>query len=377
MLRGIKRVFRRTDPVLLGLCLAASLFGLILIYSATRFQATYHALPLKQGAAILLGIGVFALCSYVDTAHLMYHWKLVFGLSSLFLLSLAFFGTGYQGNKNWLEFSWLPFSIMPAEIVKLFFVLLLAKQLGWLQEKERGKLGRFSSTLQLSAHLGWFCGLIFLISGDAGSALVYGAIFILMCWAGGLKKRWFVLGGAAAAGAGWALWHWLPADNYWIMRIRVVFDHDLDPLYRGWNQSRSLLAIRSGGFGGTGYLQGALTQNGSKNALPERYTDFIFSTCGEELGLVGCAVILALLCAIILRCFSIALRAPSPFPALSAMGFGSMLLFQTALNVGMCLYVLPVVGITLPFFSYGGSSIVTLYAAMGFVSGIHTQKRRY
>lgn len=370
MPRAMKTFFRRGDPVLLGLCLTASMFGLFLIYSATRFQPTYHALPYKQGAAILLGVAVFFLCSHVDAEHLTGHWIPVFLLSSLFLLSLAPFGTGYQGNKNWLEFSWLPFNIMPAEIVKLFFILLLAKQLVWLQRNDQRDLSKFCSVLQLVAHLGWFCGLIFVISGDAGSALVYGAIFILMCWGAGLKKRWFVLGAVAVAGAGWGLWHWLPEDNYWIMRIRVVFDHDLDPLHRGWNQGRSLLAIRAGGLTGSGYLQGMLTQNTSKNALPERYTDFIFSTCGEELGLVGCAAVLALLCAIILRCFWIALHARSSFCALASIGFGSMLLFQTALNVGMCLYVLPVVGITLPFFSYGGSSIVTLYAAMGFVSGI-------
>lgn len=367
---GIKNFFKRADVVLLGLCIAASVYGLILVYSATRFKATYHSLPMKQGMAIALGVVVFILCNYIDLEVLMEHWKLVFVFSSLFILSLAVFGTGYQGNKNWLEFSWLPFSIMPAEIVKLFFVMLLAKQLVHLQKKDKNDLSRVRSVAQLVLHLGWFCGIIFVVSGDAGSALVYAAIFVIMCWVAGLKKRWFALGAGAAAIGGWALWNYLPEDNYWIMRIRVVFDHDLDPLYRGWNQSRSLLAIRSGGLTGEGYMQGLLTQSPSKNALPERYTDFIFSTCAEELGLVGCVLLLVLLGAIILRCIYVGLTARSAFSALVAMGFGSMLLFQVALNVGMCLYVMPVVGITLPFISYGGSSIITLYAAMGFVSGI-------
>ena len=154
------------------------------------------------------------------------------------------------------------------------------------------------------------------------------------------------------------------------MRIRVVLDHALDPMDTGWNQARSLLAIRSGGLTGEGYLQGILTQNPSRNYLPERYTDFIFSTCAEELGMVGCILLLALLAAIILRCLYVGLTARSAFSALVAMGYGGMLIFQVVLNVGMCLYVLPVVGITLPFISYGGSSLITLYAAMGFVSGI-------
>ena len=259
---------------------------------------------------------------------------------------------------------------MPAEIVKLFFVMLLAKQLVHLQKKDKNDLSKVRSVAQLVIHLGWFCGLIFVASGDAGSALVYAAIFAIMCWIAGLKKRWFLIGGAAAAAGGYALWRVLPPDNYWIMRIRVVFDHTLDPMGKGWNQTRSLLAIRSGGLTGAGYLQGLLTQNPSKNYLPERYTDFIFSTCAEELGMVGCALLLALLCAIILRCLYVGLTARSAFSALVAMGYGSMLIFQVGLNVGMCLFVLPVVGITLPFISYGGSSIITLYAAMGFVSGI-------
>lgn len=370
MIEGIKNFFKRADIVLLLLCVITNLFGLVLVYSATRFNATYHGLPLKQAIAMVIGIGVFIVCNYIDLEILMEKWKLVFVLSSLFILLLVPLGADYQGNKNWLEFSWLPFSIMPAEIVKLFFVMLLSKQLVHLQKKDKNDLSRVRSVAQLVVHLAWFCGLIFVVSGDAGSALVYGAIFVIMCWIAGLKKRWFLIGGLAVAAGGVALWHYLPANNYWIMRIRVVLDHTLDPMDKGWNQTRSLLAIRSGGLTGEGYLQGILTQNPSKNYLPERYTDFIFSTCAEEWGMVGCILLLVLLAAIILRCLYVGLTARSAFSALVAMGYGSMLIFQVILNVGMCLYVLPVVGITLPFISYGGSSLITLYAAMGFVSGI-------
>lgn len=370
MIDGIKNFFKRADLFLLLLCIVTNIFGLVLVYSATRFNATYHSLPLKQGIAMAIGIVIFIVCNYIDLEILMEKWKLVFILSSLFILSLVPLGTGYQGNKNWLEFSWLPFSIMPAEIVKLFFVMLLSKQLVHLQKRDKNDLSRVRSVGQLVVHLAWFCGLIFVVSGDAGSALVYVAIFAIMCWIAGLKKRWFLIGALAAAGGGVALWHYLPANNYWIMRIRVVLDHSLDPMDKGWNQTRSLLAIRSGGLTGEGYLQGILTQNPSKNYLPERYTDFIFSTCAEELGMLGCLLLLVLLAAIILRCLYVGLTARSAFSALVAMGYGGMLIFQVILNVGMCLYVLPVVGITLPFISYGGSSLITLYAAMGFVSGI-------
>lgn len=371
MIRNAIRDFlERADMLLLGLCIAANLFGLALIYSATRFQEVYHSLPSKQLIAMVIGIAVFVVCNYIDLEILMEHWKLIFVFSSLFICSLLLVGQGYNGNTNWLEFKFLPFSIMPAEIVKLFFVMLLAKQLVWLQRRDIRDLSRIRSVAQLAVHLLWFCGLIFVSSGDAGSALVYMAIFIIMCWVAGLQKRWFLIGGFFAACAAFVLWLLLDEDNYWIMRIRVVLDHSLDPMDKGWNQTRSLLAIRSGGLTGSGYLNGTLTQNPSKNFLPERYTDFIFSTCAEELGLVGCVILILLLAAIILRCLYIGSNASSAFSALVVMGYSGMLIFQVALNIGMCLYVLPVVGITLPFISYGGSSLITLYAAMGFISGI-------
>ncbi len=368
---AIRAFFKQADIFLLMLCLITSGCGLVLIYSATRYSSTYHSLPMKQAIYIAIGIVVFIVCNYIDLEILLEKWRAIFVIATvLIVLLLTPLGVNYKGNRNWLEIPHFPFSIMPAEIVKVFFILLLAKQLIYLQERDKNDLSRIPSVAQLVLHLGWFCGLIYLIAGDAGSVLVYGAIFVIMCWIAGVKKRWFVAGIAFCAVGAAAVWHYLPSDNYWIMRIRVVLDHSIDTLNYGWNQARSLLAIQSGGLTGEGYLQGILTQNTSKNALPERYDDFIFSTCAEEWGMVGCVVILILLLAIILRCIYVALNARSAFSALTAMGYASMLLFQVLLNIGMCLFVLPVVGITLPFISYGGSSIITLFAAMGFVSGI-------
>jgi len=154
------------------------------------------------------------------------------------------------------------------------------------------------------------------------------------------------------------------------MRFRVVFDHDLDPQGKGFQQARSILAIGSGRLFGQGYLNGLQTQAVNSSALPARHTDFIFSVCGEELGMVGCFLLLFLLSAIVVRCVWIAHQASTPFYGYVCMGMAGMLMFQIILNVGMCLYVLPVMGLTLPFISYGGSSIITLYACMGIVSSV-------
>ena len=157
--------------------------------------------------------------------------------------------------------------------------------------------------------------------------------------------------------------------NYMIHRFRVLFDHSYDTLGAGWQQTRGLLALGSGGLFGQGYMQGTQTQAG-EGSLPARHTDFIFCVCGEELGLVGCLAVIALLAAIIFRVIQVARRAETPFHCYVCVGVAAMLIFQTVVNIGMCLFVMPVIGLTLPFFSYGGSSLLTLYAAMGVVSGI-------
>ncbi|MGM9594512.1 MAG: FtsW/RodA/SpoVE family cell cycle protein [Candidatus Onthomonas sp.] len=364
----LRDAFVQADHILLALCVAVNLFGIALIYSATRYDASLHSYPVKQAIAMVIGIILFFLLSQLDMDMVLSKWPWLFAASALFIALLAVPGVGHSvgGNRSWIAFPL--FSVQPAEMVKLTFSMLLAKQIVWLQR--HGGLSHPLSVAALSAHLAFFVGLIFLVSRDAGSALVYVFIFAVMVWAGGLGLHWFALGLSVLLLAGSALWLALPEDNYWKMRILVCFDHDLDPTYRGFQQTRSLLAIQSGKLQGMGYLQGNLTQASYRSALPARHTDFIFSACCEELGLIGVSILLLLLAAIICRCFWIALNASAPVYSLVAVGYGGMLLFQVVLNVGMCLYVLPVIGLTLPFVSYGGSSLITAYAAMGILSGI-------
>ena len=215
------------------------------------------------------------------------------------------------------------------------------------------------------ALMGWYVG----ISGDMGNGLTFFFIFLCMAFVAGFALRWFVLlfaGSGAAIAASVAL-GLMP--DYMINRFRVLFDHSYDTLGAGWQQTRGLLALGSGGLFGQGYMQGTQTQAG-EGSLPARHTDFIFCVCGEELGMIGCLVVITLLAAIIIRVLLVARRAETPFHCYVCVGVAAMLIFQTVVNIGMCLFVMPVIGLTLPFFSYGGSSLLTLYAAMGVVSGI-------
>ena len=366
----IRDFFQQADLVLLGLCVGATLFGLVLIYSSTRYMARSDSLKmlLVQTAAMGMGIIAYFLLSMVDTEELIRRWKWFLAFNVGFLCLLIPFGVERNGNKAWIQFSWMPMAIQPTEIVKITFILLLAWQFQRVWERERN-LTTFRSAIQPAAHVVFMVGLIFVISKDMGSALVYVGVFLVMALAAGMAWRWFAVGLGGAALAVFAAYKLGLIYDYMLDRFRVVLDHSYDVAGKGYQQTRGLLAIGSGGWFGQGLFHGRLTQAG-KGVLPYRYTDFIFAVAGEELGLVGCVFILLLEAAIILRCLQVARHAKTPFSSYVCVGVAGTLIFQVISNVGMCLFVLPVIGLTLPFFSYGGSSLLALYAAMGIVSGI-------
>lgn len=375
---SLRDFWERGDKLLLVLCLIASGFGLVLIYSATRYIGGYRMVTV-QAAGILIGTVAYILLSSLDLdLFTEKSWKLLMVFNIGFnLLVRTPFGVERGGNLSWVRFPGLPVDIQPAEVTKLTFVLLFAYHCAKLQK--RG-ISRVSSVLSLVAHLGLTAGVIARATRDFGMVLVYLFLFAVMCWMAGVKLRWFALGGAGAAGAVAIIWPKIEG-TYLAERITVVIDHltgNQETLYaqtmgRGWQQTRSILAIGSGGLTGRGYLKGPQTQSSYESSLNARSTDEIFAVCGEELGMIGCIVIILLLCAIIVRCVWVAHRAPSPMTAIMVTGYAGMLMFQSVLNIGMCLYVLPIVGLTLPFFSYGGSSIITMFAAMGAVSSVKTR----
>lgn len=366
---------QQADLVLLGLCCAATLYGIALVFSATRYMAPATGMRrmIIQCAALGLGVCVYIFFSMLDLESITRKWKWILAFNILFILLLKtpLGVAGNTGNRAWLKFPLVPFQIGPAEVVKITFVLLLAKQIEWLWE-EKEDLKSFSSALFVAGHTLGICALYFVVSHDMGNALVFLFIFLCMAFVAGFALRWFVLlfagtGGVIAA----VLLLDLVPDNmkYMLNRFIVLFDHSFDPQGTGWQQTRSLLAIGSGGLWGQGYLNGSQTQ-GISSSLPAKQTDLIFSAAGEELGLFGCLAIMALLLAIILRILLVARKARTPFYRYVCVGMASILIFQTVINIGMCLFVMPTIGVTLPFFSYGGSSVVTLYMAMGVVSGI-------
>ena len=378
-------VVRQSDLVLLALCVTSTLYGMLLIASATNYRSTLRYIAV-QGFGLFLGILLYFFLSAVDVGELGKKWKwlLAFNLGFILLLRTPF-GLNRGGNRAWLGVNDIgtrlgvkflenfPITVQPAEIVKITFIILLARQLSLLAEKR--DLTRLANVIQPTAHAAFMFAFYYVISKDAGSGLVYLFIFVCMAFAAGFALRWMFLGLGGAVGGFLAAWNFGLLRGDWYERIKVILDHSYDVQGKGFQQTRGMLALGSGKLMGQGLFNGTQTQSSSKWSLPERQTDFIFCVCGEELGFIGCLLIILLLLAIIIRCLIVAREAPTRMEGLVCVGMAGMLIFQTIANIGMCLFLLPVVGLTLPFFSYGGSSIVTLFAAMGVVSGIKKRSR--
>lgn len=378
LLSQLREFFRKGDLILLSLCLTASGYGLILIYSATRYMGNNRSV-IVQALAVVIGVIAYIFLTFVDFHTLTEKgWKPMLIFSILFVLLVRTpIGIELYGNRNWIRVPGIPFTIQPDEVAKIFLILLLARLIHRMQDQNRD-ISSVPCIFEMAGLTLLMVGVVAVACGDIGMCVIYVCIFAIMAWSAGVKARWFVVTGGGAVSAVVVLWNFvLPNtslwNNYRIARFRVVMDHSYDPSGYGYQQLRSLLAIGSGQFSGQGYLNGTQTQSSFSQSLPVRESDFIFSVCAEEFGMIGCLLLLGILALIILRCIWIGRSADSPFSAYVAMGAAGMLLAQIAINVGMCLFVVPVMGLTLPFISNGGSSIVTMFAAMGVVSSVKAQ----
>ena len=362
----LKEFVSRADMLLFTLCLVSSVFGIVMIGSATATSKAGSAgYVVVQTAALLIGIALFILLTVLDVDLIADKWPILVVVSALLLLALIPFGhDDGTGNKSWIRF--LGIGIQPSEIVKVIYIVLMAKHISYLREYK--SLNHVFSVLQLALHFIVPFAMVVVISSDLGSALIFLFIFAIMLFAAGLKLYWFILGFAAVAAVIPFAWtHVLRADQ--IARILAPYDSSIDPTGDDvmWQASQSKLALASGQLVGTGLYNGPQTQS---QAIPAQHTDFIFSVIGEELGMLGCYAVILLLLLIILRCVMIGLRSKNTMSMLVCFGVAGTLLFQSFINIGMCLGITPVIGLTLPFFSYGGSSTFSLFAAVGLVSGV-------
>ncbi len=363
--QSIRDFFRKGDLLLLLLCVLATGFGIVIIASATNYYG-YTRYVLTQGFALLLGIVFYFLFTLLDIDIFAERRDLLFIFNLVLMQLIIPFGiAGTTGQRSWIHLPGMPFNMQPGEICKIPFIIILAKTMSIHRER----ISSLRSISQMGAHLVFIVALILALCRDTGVALVYVFITVVMAYLGGVKLWWFLAGLAGIGAFGPLAWKYVINEDQ-KNRILMIFDPTIDQegLSIRWHTKQSLYSLSNGGLTGQGLFHGIRTQGGSLNA---QHTDFIFSAIGEELGMLGCIFILVLLCAIVLRCIHVGLKSSNYMNRLICFGIAAMLVFQIGVNVGMCLGIFPVIGLTLPFVSYGGSSIVTMFMAMGIVSGIY------
>ncbi len=366
--RELKQFFRKGDMVLLVLVLVTSAFGTLIVASANNYRG-FGRYVVIQLVAIVLGILVYAIISSIDSEFYHEHRLLFIGANMVMLAMLIPFGTDHNtGNYSWLNFPFLPMEIMPAEICKIFYILIMAS----VMSSHQNRLNSFPSVAHMVFHLGLIAGVNYAISSDLGVTLIFLFIFVGMAATGGIKWPWWTAAGGALAIVGPTLWNGFMSEEQ-RNRILYVFQPEvIDPtgLDEGWHTIQSLKSLTGGGLTGQGLFNGNRTQVGALNA---QHTDFVFSAIGEELGFLGCLLVLVLLFSIVARCFWVGRQSTDYMRRMICYGAAASLMFQIILNVGMCIGVSPVIGLTLPLISYGGSSMLTTYAMLGLVSGVYAR----
>ena len=355
--------------VLLVLCLITAGFGLVVMASATnaaKFDGNLRYIVI-QLVATLLGVLMYAIVSSIDMDFLQEHRGIMVAFNIFLLLLLIPFGTDNEtGNRSWLDFPLLPINIQPAEICKITYIIIMAS----VMSSHQNRISSIPSVMHMALHLGILAGLNMVLSEDLGVTLIFVFIFIGMAFAGGVSLWWFAGGIAGIAVLAPIAWPLL--GTYQQERIRVIFDPEFDAQGLGarFHYKINLQSLTGGGLTGQGLFNGNRTQGGN---LFAQHTDYIFSSVGEELGFFGCVIIMLLEFAIIARCIYVGIRCQDYMRRVICFGAASALIFQVMINVGMCIGVMPVIGLTLPLISYGGSSVVTIFAMLGLVSGAHAR----
>ena len=368
-LRSYVREFtQRADMFLLVICTVCAIFGIFMVDKAVVGMVSGGwdmSAPSKyiavQTFSLFLGIGAFVLFTVIDADILGSQWKFLVAIQLLLLVALFIFGQDDgTGNKSWIRFAGI--GVQPSEIIKVLFIVVAARQMTFIKEHE--DINAFPSIVMMVGHFVMVFGAIIVVSSDLGSATIIMFIFLTMFFVLGVRLYWFALGGAAVAAAVPLLWNYFLKD-YQKKRLIAPYDPSIDP--DGWGitwqttQSRQTLA--------SGRLTG-VDEGHRASVFTGKHTDFIFSCVGENLGMIGCIIVIILLMIIIIHIVRIGLRSGRMFDMLICIGVAAAMTFQTFINIGMCIGITPVIGITLPFFSYGGSSMVTMYGAMGLVSGV-------
>lgn len=365
MLELLKNCVKYSDKFLVCITLALSVYSLLLVGSVSREGFNYFTV---QSISICIGlIGAFFL--QLINYRIVSKASVWIGIGCILLIIYTLFaGIAIEGSsgvnaKAWIK---LPGSItfQPSELVKIGFIITFSKHLAFL--KKNNKTDDIKSLLLLACHA-MVPVVLTHLQGDDGAAIIFLCIAVTQAFMTGIKLRYFLFSATLASLMMPVAWNFILAD-YQKQRILSQMNPEADPLNMGYQQIQGKLSIGSGGLFGTGLFQGPRVAN---NVVPIQESDFIFSVAGEELGFVGCILILLLLLALIVEVGHIARKSNDLNGSLICFGFIGLVASQTIFNLGMCLSLLPVMGVTLPFFSVGGSSAACLYLGVGIIQSIY------
>lgn len=364
----LKEFFRSLDKTLLCICFSCSVISVICLYSFyITGQRNIRAL-FVQVVAILLGVVGALIISQINYETMAKLWKIHAPIAIGLVVLTYFIGVGGQGasaladDKAWLDLGFTTFQ--PSEFLKLSFIFTFALHLSKVKEE----INQLKPFLLLCLH-GAVPTAMVMLQGDYGTALVFLAIFVLMMFVAGLSLRLIAVSLVSLLAVAPLVWFFVLPDHLQ-KRFLVAWHPELDHLGIGRQQYLGRIALGSGGLFGRGFDSDNLF------FVDEAHNDFIFSYIGQIMGFVGVVITLLLITGLCVKILLNAKMSKDNLGTFICIGVFSMFLFQTIINIGMILCILPVIGITLPFFSAGGTSVTISYLAIGMVLSIYRQNKK-
>ena len=369
----MKRIFdsiwnyiKKTDKWFWILTMSASIYGFLLIYSQQRSGGTNFLKT--QIIAVGIGYIVAVFISCIDYRFYGKVWWIFAGVALSLTILVFFIGIQIAGTDDvgWIKIGSITFQ--PSELTKICFIITFAKHISVLVKYD--KLRSFFGVMTLVFHAAIPILLIHM-QGDDGTALVFGFMFLIMTFAAGVQLRYFISFLLVICVSAPLFYTKIMNDDQ-RNRLLVLFNLDDNSLTTyGWQQYQGKVSIASGDLFGEGYMNGPRV---AKDIVPYQENDFIFTVAGEEFGFIGCTILLLILLFIVIKTMRDAYLADDTFGKMICYGFFSIIATQTVINIGMVLGIFPVVGITLPFFSSGGTSVMCLYFGVGLVQSVYMHR---
>lgn len=377
-MKKIKNALKETDLILYFVCILTSVFGCLMVHSATRNDAITSGLIISRECLIMIiaaafGIVLCAIISFLDYNSIIRIWPLIAGVCLLIVLSLFIWGDAPEDRPNakcWLTIINTPsltINFQPSELAKIGFIVSFSAHLNYVKKE----INKFKNIVFLCLHALVPIGLI-ILTDDLGTAMVFAFMFIGLMFMAGLRARYFIIAGITALAVFPILWTKF-LSSFHRQRILAIYNPSAltESAYNKiiYQQQRAVNAIGSGGLLGDGLFKGTYTQ--SPSGIPVNESDMIFSVVGEELGLIGGLFLIILLSFICVRILKIGKESHNISGTMICYATAFMISSQAIMNIGMCLKMLPCIGITLPFISAGGSANLCVYLAIGLVMSVY------